>query len=116
MTAPREDRTPCFVCGHQYQGHDEYHRRGDGSVDHPFVEPPRANVTVDDEGVPTYVIPADAIPNGGYVLVNGVRCFFPSEERMREREEWAKAELAKMHARSAGWILRRLFRCGKEAS
>lgn len=31
----------CFICGHARAGHDEYHRKGDGSVDHPFTPAPQ---------------------------------------------------------------------------
>jgi hypothetical protein len=36
----------CFVCGHVQEGHDDYHRRGDGSVDHLFCPPPRGETLI----------------------------------------------------------------------
>lgn len=45
MTAPREPRTPCFICGHQREGHDAYHVKY--GVWHEFVEPPTGAKTED---------------------------------------------------------------------
>lgn len=59
---------------------------------------------------PTYIVPTDAIPNGGYVVVNGQRLWVMSEQQARAHAEHWKAELEKFREsqRPGGW-LRRLF-------
>ena len=63
------------------------------------------------DGQPVYQIPDDAIPNGGWLLVNGHQIFISSERRLKEREAAALRSIDDMaHPWKPLWRwLHRLF-------
>jgi hypothetical protein len=73
------------------------------------------NLYTDPNGIPTYIVPPAAIPDGGYVLVNGCQIYFESEQRHREHVALARQEFAALRDPSrAGlgllwWSLRRIL-------